>query len=59
MNFALNDMFRVSSVLNSDKKQFGKSHMFDAKEDTCWNSDEVWLVELCYRIIVICMPLYS
>jgi len=32
---------RVSSVLNRDKKQFGKSHMFDGKEDTCWNSDEV------------------
>jgi len=37
---------RVSSVLNHDKKQFGKSHMFDGKEDTCWNSDEVCLV-LC------------
>jgi len=34
-------MFRVSSVLNRDKKQFGKSHMLDGKEDTCWNSDEV------------------
>lgn len=31
---------RVSSVLNHDKMQFGKSHMFDGKEDTCWNSDE-------------------
>jgi len=32
-------------VLKHDKKQFGKLHMFDGKEDTCWNSDEVcnWL----------------
>ena len=36
-------MFRVSSVLNRDNKQFGKSHMFDGK-DTCWNSDEVFFV---------------
>jgi len=39
-------MFRVSSVLNHDKKQFGKSQMFDGKEDTCWNSDEVRVVLL-------------
>ncbi|NXL90987.1 NR2CA protein, partial [Alectura lathami] len=31
---------RVSSVLNRDVKQFGKQHMFDANEDTCWNSDQ-------------------
>ena len=42
-------MFRVSSVLNRDNKQFGKSHMFDGKEDTCWNSDEVCIV-LVYHI---------
>ncbi|XP_025894668.1 nuclear receptor 2C2-associated protein [Nothoprocta perdicaria] len=31
---------RVSSVLNRDVKQFGKTHMFDGDEDTCWNSDQ-------------------
>ncbi|KAJ7428574.1 Nuclear receptor 2C2-associated protein [Pitangus sulphuratus] len=31
---------RVSSVLNRDAKQFGKQHMFDASEETCWNSDQ-------------------
>uniref|UniRef100_A0A8B9UFA0 Nuclear receptor 2C2-associated protein n=1 Tax=Anas zonorhyncha TaxID=75864 RepID=A0A8B9UFA0_9AVES len=31
---------RVSSVLNRDVKQFGKQHMFDANEETCWNSDQ-------------------
>ncbi|KGL84749.1 Nuclear receptor 2C2-associated protein, partial [Tinamus guttatus] len=31
---------RVSSVLNRDVKQFGKTHMFDANEETCWNSDQ-------------------
>ncbi|KAL3866821.1 hypothetical protein ACJMK2_044083 [Sinanodonta woodiana] len=31
---------RVSSVLNRDVKQFGKKHLFDGKEDTCWNSDQ-------------------
>uniref|UniRef100_A0A8C0BP11 Nuclear receptor 2C2-associated protein n=1 Tax=Buteo japonicus TaxID=224669 RepID=A0A8C0BP11_9AVES len=31
---------RVSSVLNRDVKQFGKKHMFDTNEETCWNSDQ-------------------
>ncbi|NXG73016.1 NR2CA protein, partial [Baryphthengus martii] len=31
---------RVSSVLNRDVKQFGKQHMFDPSEETCWNSDQ-------------------
>jgi len=31
---------RVSSVLNRDTKQFGKSHLFDGDEETCWNSDQ-------------------
>ncbi|XP_064609183.1 nuclear receptor 2C2-associated protein-like [Liolophura sinensis] len=30
----------VSSVLNRDTKQFGKKYLFDAEEDTCWNSDQ-------------------
>ncbi|CAH1796141.1 unnamed protein product [Owenia fusiformis] len=30
---------RVSSVLNKDVKQFGKQHMFDLEDETCWNSD--------------------
>lgn len=32
-------LVRVSSVLNKDVKQYGKNHMFDGEEDTCWNSD--------------------
>ncbi|XP_039254877.2 nuclear receptor 2C2-associated protein-like [Styela clava] len=31
---------RVSSVLNRDVKQFGKKHLFDGDDDTCWNSDQ-------------------
>ncbi|XP_074834360.1 nuclear receptor 2C2-associated protein [Carettochelys insculpta] len=31
---------RVSSVLNRDAKQFGKKHMFDVSEETCWHSDQ-------------------
>ncbi|KAG2463965.1 NR2CA protein, partial [Polypterus senegalus] len=33
-------LFRVSSVLNRDSKQFGKKHLFDGHEETCWNSDQ-------------------
>lgn len=32
---------RVSSVLNRNTRQFGKKHMFDQDEETCWNSDQV------------------
>jgi len=31
---------RVSSTLNRDTKQFGKKHLFDDREETCWNSDQ-------------------
>ncbi|NWS20032.1 NR2CA protein, partial [Pachyramphus minor] len=31
---------RVSSVLKRDGKQFGKQHMFDGSEETCWISDQ-------------------
>lgn len=31
---------RVSSVLNKDSKQFGKLHLFDGDDETCWNSDQ-------------------
>eukprot|EP00118_Oscarella_pearsei_P027891 m.311392 g.311392 ORF g.311392 m.311392 type:complete len:140 (+) comp67834_c0_seq1:21-440(+) len=30
----------VSSVLNKDVKQFGRQHMFDNDEETCWNSHQ-------------------
>lgn len=30
----------VSSVLMKNHKEFGKKHIFDGKEDTCWNSDQ-------------------
>ena len=33
--------FRVSSVLNRDVTQYGKKFLFDKREDTCWNSDQV------------------
>uniref|UniRef100_A0A2K5S0U0 Nuclear receptor 2C2 associated protein n=2 Tax=Cebidae TaxID=9498 RepID=A0A2K5S0U0_CEBIM len=32
---------RVSSVLNRNTRQFGKKHLFDQNEETCWNSDQV------------------
>lgn len=31
---------RVSSVLNRDTRQFGKKHLFDQDEETCWSSDQ-------------------
>ena len=30
----------VSTTLNKNAKEFGKAHMFDGKEETCWNSDQ-------------------
>ena len=30
---------RVSSVLSGDTRQFGKQHLLDASEETCWHSD--------------------
>ncbi|XP_036169526.1 nuclear receptor 2C2-associated protein isoform X2 [Myotis myotis] len=32
---------RVSSVLNRNTRQFGKKHLFDQDEETCWNSDQL------------------
>ena len=31
---------RVSSVLNRDHKMYGKKHLFDDSEETCWNSEQ-------------------
>jgi hypothetical protein len=31
---------RASSVLRRNVRQFGPSHVFDGREDTCWNSDQ-------------------
>ncbi|KAM9242840.1 nuclear receptor 2C2-associated protein [Dugong dugon] len=31
---------RVSSVLNRNTRQFGKKHLFDQDEETCWNSGQ-------------------
>lgn len=43
--------FRVSSVLNRDVKQFGKKHLFDDDEETCWNSDQViYLLFMSYTV---------
>uniref|UniRef100_A0AC11C847 Nuclear receptor 2C2 associated protein n=1 Tax=Ovis aries TaxID=9940 RepID=A0AC11C847_SHEEP len=42
---------RVSSVLNRNTRQFGKKHLFDQDEETCWNSDQVlWGVRLLARL---------
>ncbi|EFN80604.1 nuclear receptor 2C2-associated protein [Harpegnathos saltator] len=30
---------RVSSVLNKNIRSYGKKHMFDKSNETCWNSD--------------------
>lgn len=47
---------RVSSVLNRNTRQFGKKHMFDQDEETCWNSDQgssQWVIlEFPQRICV-------
>ncbi|XP_046399168.1 nuclear receptor 2C2-associated protein [Ischnura elegans] len=44
---------RISSVLNRDIKSYGKSHLFDGNDDTCWNSDQgspQWIsIELQHR----------
>ncbi len=32
---------RVSSTLHEDVKQFGKQHLFDGNDETCWNSSNV------------------
>ena len=34
-------IMKVSSTLNRDTKQFGKKFLFDGREETCWNSDQV------------------
>ncbi len=31
---------KVSSVLNRKVKEFGKRHLFDGRDDTCWNSEQ-------------------
>lgn len=28
-------------MLNRNTRQFGKKHLFDQNEETCWNSDQV------------------
>ncbi|XP_073979862.1 nuclear receptor 2C2-associated protein [Rhodnius prolixus] len=32
--------YSVSSVLQKDVKKYGKKHLFDGNEETCWSSDE-------------------
>ncbi|XP_046527368.1 nuclear receptor 2C2-associated protein isoform X2 [Equus asinus] len=47
---------RVSSVLNRNTRQFGKKHLFDQDEETCWNSDQgpsQWVIlEFPHRVCV-------
>ncbi|KAF0977466.1 hypothetical protein FDP41_003458 [Naegleria fowleri] len=32
--------YKVSSVLNKNSKEFGKQHLFDGNDETCWNSHQ-------------------
>ena len=32
----------VSSVLDRNAKEYGKQFLYDGREDTCWNSDQVF-----------------
>lgn len=41
MLFHIIRIHSVSSVLNKDVKQHGKTFMFDGLEDTAWYSDQV------------------
>ncbi|KAI9094299.1 galactose-binding domain-containing protein [Phlyctochytrium arcticum] len=33
-------ILRVSSVLNRDTKNYGKKHLLDDSDETCWNSEQ-------------------
>eukprot|EP01095_Lingulamoeba_sp_RSL-Kostka_P003065 TRINITY_DN13979_c0_g1_i1.p2 TRINITY_DN13979_c0_g1~~TRINITY_DN13979_c0_g1_i1.p2 ORF type:complete len:139 (-),score=29.03 TRINITY_DN13979_c0_g1_i1:15-431(-) len=33
------EKYSVSSVLNKDHKMYGRKHLFDESEETCWNSE--------------------
>lgn len=33
------DKITVSSILNNDISNYGKHHLIDGSEETCWNSD--------------------
>ncbi|XP_060038405.1 nuclear receptor 2C2-associated protein isoform X2 [Erinaceus europaeus] len=48
---------RVSSVLNRDTRQFGKKHLFDQREETCWTSDQWVLLEFPQRVRLSCLQL--
>ena len=39
--FWLYEIYRVSSVLNKDNKNYGKKNLIDGSEETCWNSEAV------------------
>ena len=34
-----NPIIKVSSTLNRDVKNYGKKHLIDGSNETCWNSD--------------------
>jgi len=46
----------VSSVLNRDVKQFGKQHLTDGDEETCWNSHQGSPQYICARLAAPCRP---
>lgn len=35
-----NPAIKVSSVLNRDTRSYGKKHLIDGNDETCWNSDQ-------------------
>ena len=43
--------YKVSSVLGKDVRNYGKQHLFDGKEETCWNSDQVKFIEELSRLL--------
>ncbi len=44
IDFLLFEIYRVSSVLNKDNKNYGKKNLIDGSEETCWNSEAVRFV---------------
>lgn len=40
MTSLINRYIRVSSVLNRDNNNYGKQHLIDGSDETCWNSEQ-------------------
>lgn len=39
---------KVSSVLNRDVKNYGKQHLTDNDDETCWNSEQVCKIAITF-----------